>query len=242
MRKQKLPRTATKTIISIFTLFFGIQSGWLVSAEEIDARCQAEDNNCTEIGEWSFGVSFGIGGRTNPLVDGSDIPFLILPSFSYYGENFFINNLDIGYTFHENSHSSFNLITTPSYDRVFFERWALNNIVYEQFSSDSILPPDLPGEDVTTGAGISSAILKDKKISWLAGFEYIYQNENSQFQISLLSDISDVHGGTEVRAAWAQALSTQWSTTLGFTWKDSDLTDYYYGVNQQNTTETEIFL
>ena len=237
----KLPQISNKSLILIFFWFFVLQSNLTALASDTSDQCQIEKDSCIEIGEWNFGVSFGLGGRSNPLVDGSDIPFIVLPSFSYYGENFFINNLDVGYTLHETNRSSFSLISTPSYDRVFFERWALNNIIIEQFGAGTSLPPDLGGEGSSDSNEVSSAILEDKDISWLAGFEYYYQHGNSQYQISVLSDITDVHGGTEVRAAWAQKLSQEWSTTLGFTWKDSDLTDYYYGVNQQNTTETDIY-
>ncbi|MCW9015599.1 MAG: MipA/OmpV family protein, partial [Kangiellaceae bacterium] len=111
-----MSRITNHTLAIFILFFFGLQSCNAMQANNPEDVCDSTDDNCTEVGEWNFGIALGLGGRSNPVVDGSNIPFVLLPSFSYYGKRFFINNLDIGYTLNEGKNSTINLISTPSYD------------------------------------------------------------------------------------------------------------------------------
>lgn len=199
-----------------------------------ETDCQNDDENCTPIGEWQLGVSVGLGARTNPIIDNDDIPLILLPSISYYGEKFFIENLDVGYTLIDSEKLMLNALVTPSYDRVFFERWDLGNLL-DDFSSpsagDGATSGFEPGEP--TGPTLAENVeLKSRKFSLLGGLELSGEIGTGQIQVSVLNDLSDVHSGQEVRFAYAQPISqSDWNLTLGFTWKDADMTDYYYGVD-----------
>lgn len=200
--------------------------------DQVHRQQQACDENfeqCVKTGEWNFSISVGLGLRTNPLFQSDDIPLVILPEFSYYGENFFIDNLDLGYTLIDTPQHSLNLIATPSFDSVFFSRWDPGNLFVNlsSISGDSLATP-APGEDNFTQ--INPDELSKRKFSYLAGIEYSQDFKQSQLQISLLNDITNTHSGKEVRFAYAYYFSRSFSTTIGFTWKDKNLTDYYYGV------------
>lgn len=192
--------------------------------------CDEIHNQCVESGQWDFSISIGVGWRTNPLNESDNIPLIILPEFSYYGDRFFIDNLDIGYTVSDTEVSSLNLIATPSFDSVFFNRWDPGNLFVNLASnvSGSLTTPDQVEDNLTE---INPSEISKRKFSYLAGLEYSQDFENSLLQVSLLNDISNTHSGKEIRFAYAYSFSHSFSTTLGFTWKDKKLTDYYYGVN-----------
>jgi len=219
-----------------------VNSSPFESEENLDNAIQQD---CVEIGQWQIGFSAGLGARTNPLIDGDNIPLIFLPSISYYGESFFINNLDVGYTLHESNEWTVNLLTTPALDRIYFERWDVGNFFVDLSSSFS--PPSDSGDSGSGGnsgnednlAEVSSFDLKDRKVSWMGGLEFYRQSESgSLFQLSILKDILNVHSGTEARFAWSIPLGNEsWSTTLGFTWKDQKMADYYYGLEENEITD-----
>src|SRR3984957_11154517 len=98
-----------------------------VQIAKADDDCKGPSDDCVAIGRWNFSVALGAGVRTNPLVNGKDIPLVLIPEFSYYGKRFFIDNLDLGFTLAETAANTFNLIATPGYDRVYFYRSDLQN-------------------------------------------------------------------------------------------------------------------
>lgn len=198
--------------------------------------CDENFEQCVETGEWNFSISVGVGLRTNPLFQSDDIPLVILPEFSYYGDSFFIDNLDLGYTLIDTPKRSLNLIATPSFDSVFFSRWDPGNLFVNlsSFTGDSLASPAQSEDNFTQ---INPDELSKRKFSYLAGVEYNHDFGNSQLQISLLNDITNTHSGREIRFAYAYYFSHSFSATLGFTWKDKNLTDYYYGVDSDEIVD-----
>lgn len=201
----------------------------LVRANELPLSCNEKIEQCTKVGEWNFSLSIGVGLRSNPLFESDNIPLVILPEFSYYAEHFFIENLDIGYNLIDSSRSSLNIIATPSYDSVFFNRWDPANLLVELSSGQTDSTSFTMPEDNRTQ--IIPRELSKRKFGYLAGVEYSYQFEKHMLQLSLLSDINNNHSGKEFRFAYAHSFNQIFSSTLGFTWKDKNLTDYFYGVN-----------
>ncbi len=196
---------------------------------------------CAAVGEWAFGIAAGIGVRTNPLVDSDNIPLVLLPSISYYGENFFIDNLDIGYTFYENDAWSSSLLVTPSYDRVFFERWDLGNIFVDISSGLTDSPSNLPTPPTLEGETprISPRNINKRKTSLMAGVEFSRTINSGLLQFNYLHELTNNHNGQEVRLAFAHPLNQYgWSSTVGLTWKDAAMTDYYYGIDSNEVSDS----
>src|SRR5690606_4309008 len=92
----------------------------LVLTTKADAGCRAGEADCIAVGEWQFSVGVGLGVRTNPLAEGSDLPILLLPEISYYGERFFWDTTNIGFTLLETRHHSVNLLATVGLDHMYF--------------------------------------------------------------------------------------------------------------------------
>lgn len=209
-----------------------------VKASELIQPCDKVNENCVQTGSFNFAISIGAGIRTNPLFDSSDIPLVLLPEISYYGDRFFIENLDFGYTLLDRSNSSLGLIATPSYDSVFFNRWDPGNLFVDLSSgtgADSV--PIEEGNVEDNSPPINPDELDQRKFSYLAGIEYHHWFKNSLLQLSVLSDITNTHSGKEIRFAYAYNVSQNLATTFGFTWKDKNLSDYYYGVKRDESVD-----
>lgn len=89
--------------------------------------CEQRDSECAEIGRWEVSVGLGLGQRSNPIIDGDDIPILVLPKISYYGKRFFLENFTLGYTLLEPEGHQLNAVLTPSFDQMYFNDLSLGN-------------------------------------------------------------------------------------------------------------------
>ena len=147
--------------ILILILAFGVTHG--ASAKP----CGPDQSHCVTVGEWDFSVGIGLGVRTNPVVNGNDIPLVLIPQLSYYGQRFFIDNLDIGFTLIERPKFQVNALVTPGGDGLYFFRSGWRNIVLDgglggsPFSSpepasprDTLgpMPPEHQTDDTISGA------------------------------------------------------------------------------------------
>lgn len=192
-----------------------------------DDDCKAAISDCVAVGRWNFSVALGAGVRTNPLVSGESIPLIVIPQFSYYGKRFFIDDLDLGLTIAESERNSFNLVASPSYDRVFFYRTDLQNIFVSGFGTNAaVVPLNAPG-----AARLSP---RSKRVTYLAGPEYTFKYGGVTGQVDVLHEITGQNGGDEVRAAIGIRLPNICGTltaNAGITWKSAAMVNYYYGAS-----------
>jgi outer membrane protein len=199
-----------------------------VHAGAAQGECAGPSEDCVAVGHWNFSVALGAGIRTNPLVNGPNIPLVVIPQFSYYGTRFFINNLDLGFTLSENATNTFSLVATPGYDRVYFYRTDLQNF-FIGFPINAYTPALVSSN--TPGA--VKVPPPAPRITYLAGPEWTFKYGRLSGQIDALHDITGQNSGDEVRAALGIPLLASKGTVsanIGFTWKSAALVNYYYGV------------
>lgn len=106
---------------------------WLIVCGAAGAEVKptsACTNDCVAVGEWQLNLAVGLGARANPLVDGDTTPLVILPELSYYGRRFFLRNFELGFTLLETPRHQLNLLATPSYDQMYFNRWDPLNLTF----------------------------------------------------------------------------------------------------------------
>jgi outer membrane protein len=201
-----------------------------VHAAEGD-ECQGPTDDCVAIGRWNFSVALGGGVRSNPLVNGKDIPLVVIPQFNYYGKRFFIDNLDFGFTLAKRGASTFNLIATPGYDRVFFYRSDLQNF-FVGFPTNTPNPGPVRVSPGTPGATKVPPPAPD--ITYLAGPEWTFKYGAVSGQLDLLRDATGQNSGDEIRGALGIPLLQSKGTlsaNIGFTWKSAATVNYYYRVS-----------
>lgn len=194
--------------------------------------CPAPSPECVVVGEWDVSISVGLGGRTNPLRSQSDLPLILIPQVSYYGERFFLENLELGFTLFENESNSLNLLAAPGYDRAFFYRKDLQNIFV----------PGSPGTLAGFGGNPGGADVpmpleyevRHRHTTYLAGPEWTFSYGRWIGQVDALYEVTGEHDGYEVRAAVATPIIESKSSLVlstGATWKSAELVRYYYGVD-----------
>jgi outer membrane protein len=199
------------------------------AAAEDDCKGPSED--CVAVGRWNFSVALGAGVRTNPLVNGQDIPLVVVPQFSYYGKRFFIDNLDVGFALAETNANSLNLVATPGYDRVYFYRSDLQNVfIGFPINASGANTPATVVDSKTPGAVRFPP--RSRSITYLAGPEWTFKYGGVSGQLDLLHDITGQNSGDEIRAALGIPLVQRKGTltaNIGFTWKSAAIVNYYYG-------------
>ncbi|MDO3386452.1 MipA/OmpV family protein [Gilvimarinus sp. SDUM040013] len=112
-----------------FYIFLLIVAGPVAAGS--DDACRPEVEDCVPVGQWQFSVGVGLGGRTNPLLEGDDIPIVLLPEISYYGERFFFDTTSLGYTLYEDKRHLLNAVATVGLDSMYFSDISLGNFVIE---------------------------------------------------------------------------------------------------------------
>jgi outer membrane protein len=227
-------------------------------------KCESENADCQKIGSWEFSLAFGFGGRTNPLVDGDDQPIVLVPSFSWYGKRFFIDTFEAGYTFIDREQHMLNAIVQPGFDQVYFDEFGFGNFALgDNFSAGGISNAIASTSGEFAGAPIvdsgssqgdepetnemrqSEVIvteLRDRKMAALGGLEYSYFNGPWQLQIAALSDLSNVHNGSEIKASASfrrQHKTHLFQIAAGFAWQSDRLLDYYYGLDTTEVSRDE---
>jgi MipA family protein len=191
--------------------------------------CKGPSTDCVAVGGWNFSVALGAGAMTNPLVGGKTIPLVVVPQFSYYGERFFIDDLDLGFTLAETDGSTFNLVASPGYDRVFFYRSDLQNIFVKGFDGSAA-----PVRVAAATPGAVQVAPRPRHVTYLAGPEWTLKNGGLTAQIDVLHEITGQNHGNEVRAAVGVPLlegKGSLTANVGITWKSAAIVNYYYGAS-----------
>ncbi|MCI2285787.1 MipA/OmpV family protein [Colwellia sp. MSW7] len=123
----------------------------LLCSQAYATDCQKESEHCAEIGKWNFSVSLGAGMVSNPLHGGNNIPLVVIPTISYYGENIFFENNTLGYSFFENDHFIISAIGKLNYEKSYFSRRHPENILVDSSTSNTVIStPDT--DDQNTNA------------------------------------------------------------------------------------------
>ncbi len=104
--------------------------------------------DCVPVGEWQFAVGLGLGLRTNPLFDEKETPLVVLPEVVYYGERFFINNMELGFTLADTRKHQLNLLAMPSYDQMYFNRWDPLNFFSDPGNVSGVRSNQVPSVNV----------------------------------------------------------------------------------------------
>jgi MipA family protein len=211
-------------VVRFLLLGYGLLlSNWGYAQSPSAKLCQAP---CSAERPWELSVGIGLGVSINPLKGGDDIPLLVRPKFSYYGERFFIDNLEAGFTLWESPVQQFNLLLLPSLEQLYFRRWQYSTLR---------LPPksEATGSDrpsITEPSLGAFSNMHHRHTSALGGIEYIYTFEGFDFNLQVLDELSGYHAGRELRLALSYDFSEHWRLSLGADYQTQAYLNYFYGV------------
>lgn len=230
LRGSAARRTATRAMNSSFRILLSLLTmAAAVSPLSAAAQkaCTTPSQDCVAVGDLSVSLSVGAGTRTNPVKGRADIPLFVLPQVSYYGKRFFLESLEPGVTLYESDANTFNLIASPGYDRVFFSRNDLQNVVVSTFAGNVTGNPRPPPVEESFPVG-------RRHTTYLAGPEWMFRYRDLIGQVDALYEVTGRHQGYELRAAVSKPLIQSKQSLVvsgGWTWKSAATVDYYYGVN-----------
>ena len=206
--------------------------------------CDGPSEDCVRVGHWSLSVAVGAGVRTDPVAGSDNIPLVVIPHVSYYGKRFFLDNLDVGVMLAEGASNSLNLVGSPGFDSVYFNRSDAQNLFIQGVPTTTTAVSvttysSLAGPFVVTNNGAQSTVASvqfptvGRQWTYLAGPEWSFRFRGVSGQVDVLHDVTGRDGGTEVRTALGMPLLESHGTlsaTVGFTWKSAAIVNYYYGV------------
>ncbi len=202
-----------------------------------------EKVECIEIGRWDVGIALGYGNRTNPLKDYDDIPIYLVPTFAYYGDSWFFENGNFGYTLSEQETFTINLTTSLSSDSAYFHRWDPSNIFIagtNKFEPKTLLNSTAPAPTIMKGAQEPEiGKLEKRHFTYFGGVEAFFYTRAGTINLSMAHDLLNVHQGTEAKLKWLYNLAIEdwkFELALTFDWKSEELVDYYYGIRPSEST------
>ncbi|MEI6858731.1 MAG: MipA/OmpV family protein [Shewanella sp.] len=217
--------------VSLLTCILFPMFSW---ADTVDS-CGTE-YACIEIGRWDIGLAIGYGSRSNPLKDYDDIPIYLVPTFAYYGDYWYFDNGNVGYTLIEVEKYTINLATSFSTDSAFFHRWDPSNIVLPV--NNKLKPTPLSETTPRTAVAESQSTpifneLGSRKFTYSGGLDAYIYTRMGIFNLSVAHDLLNVHQGTEAKLKWLYSLSIKkwkFDLSLMFDWKSKEIVEYYYGI------------
>lgn len=210
----------------------------------------ADETECVPVDTWQVGLAIGVGVKSNPLVDGDNIPLILLPDIAYYGESWYWDNTEVGYQWTASSSFSFETFVSANAERAFFSFADISNILSPSSLGSLALPenglsstidvemPETinPGDTFPTEP-VSVDDIADRDWAVDMGFRLHWLLAQSEWTLSLKTDVSKVHKGNQLRLAYQyfwQLDKLRIKTSVFADWKSSNLIDYYYGVDERD--------
>jgi MipA family protein len=195
--------------------------------------CERGAGQCIDKQDWQVGLALGIGVRTNPLVDGDNIPLLLLPDIAWYGEAFYLDNDEFGYQWYDSGKVALETFVNLNKEAAYFRYFHPSNLLFSNFSLNSsfIGPARVPEPQV------SKDDVASRRWAVNGGARLHIRQLLGEWQLTALTDVSSVHHGHQFSLSY----STNWQMqdwrlilTPSLTWKSAALTDYYYGLDERD--------
>ncbi len=189
---------------------------------------------------WRLGAALGYGERTNPLIQSDDIPVVIDLDIAYFGERWFFDNGDLGLLLAENRLFTSNLVARVNSDRTFFGKTNTKFVNFQVLAGGATgaLVEPTTGEPLRTPQPLEPP-KRDYAIE--LGVETLFGGEWGQATVRAFHDVSGTHDGLEISADYSYRF-TQGRFTLspmvGVAWKSAALSDYYWGVHEDEDSAT----
>lgn len=200
--------------------------------------------DCIEEGNWQIGIAIGLGVRTNPLVDGDNIPLVVLPDIAWYGESAYFDNGELGYQWINDDNLAVETFIALDRERAFFSFWHPDNVLVPSFGFTSDLPESTGLDNSVPGSRISIDEVANRKWAVNGGVRAHYHTSNGEFTLSWQGDVSQVHEGHKVNLAYRhnfQWQDWQFSVSPRLSWKSENLLSYYYGISARDYVESNQF-
>ncbi len=223
----RMKRAARPTLLSLAAL--------LLSFTTIVPFSFGQDSSQTDK-SWDLGLALGYGQRSNPLIHSDDIDIYWSLDFAWYGQRFFFDNGDLGFSLIDNEHYTMNIVTRLNTERVFFseqDNRFLDFVGGNSLNNANGVPSDgnTPSVEVT---------IPDRDYAVEVGVELLSDGHWGYLQAQLTNDISGVHNGSELWLSYGYDIVIgRWHIrpSMSVSWKSSELNNYYYGIRADESSQ-----
>lgn len=215
------------------TLIFSLCLLFLILMWRPATACEQGTGQCVDKQDWQFGIALGVGVRTNPLVDGDNIPLVLLPDIAWYGDAFYLDNDEFGYQWVDSSTVALETFVNLNKEAAYFRYFHPSNLLFSNFSlSASFIGPARVPEPQVSSDDVAS-----RRWAVNGGARLHIRQQQGEWQVTALTDVSGVHHGHQLSLSYSAAWQVQnWRVVLtpSLTWKSTGLTDYYYGLDARD--------
>ena len=231
---------SVKTIKCIVILYLLVLTDL---AKASDQSCEATD--CIDTNSWQLGIAVGLGARSNPLSGGDDIPLVILPDIAWYGESWYFDNGELGYQWNPSPTTSIEWFLTPNTEKANFSFWHTANVLIPAASLGSDIPDNAapPEDNVFEPYELDVDDIGSRRWALDGGFRFQWHINSHHVRLTTKTDVSNVHNGYQLDFDYRyQLLVDDWrfSVAPSVSWLSSNLTNYYYGVSEQDTDNSRL--
>ncbi len=192
----------------------------MLASQPVQAEEPAQEES-----RWQLGIALGYGIRTNPLVLSDEIPIAVDLDIAWFGDRFFFDNGDLGFTFADNDYVTASLVGRFNSDRVFFGK------TDTEFVTAGLDGAALPTETLLE--------VPDRDYAGEVGLELLTGGRWGRLQLSAHHDVSGTHEGYEIYADYGRGFRQQrwyFEPSIGLSYKSAALNDYYWGVRPDESS------
>jgi MipA family protein len=195
---------------------------------------------------WRFGVGLGYGQRSNPLIQSEDIPIVVDLDIAWFGERWFFDNFDLGFSLVNNSRFTTNVVARLNSDRAFFGKTNTRYVNFSLTAGGAHVPiPAAPGAPgVGQGSEFDQPVeleVPDRDYAVELGLEMLLDGEWGEATLRAFHDVSGTHEGYEISAdygyRWVRGRYSI-APSVGIAYKSAALSDYYWGVHADEVLPT----
>ena len=215
------------------------------------AQCIATDEQCAPVNEWELSLAIGAGVLTNPLNGGSNIPLILIPNVSYYGEKIFFENNALGYSIYDSNDFSLSAISLINRENSFFNRWHPSNIFVPSMAEASTQDPSFIGEatdEDRSSLNVDLEEIADREWALDAGVQgNWFISPKSHLTMQVLHDINKTYNGFNGKIEFNHYFNAfditnlNWRITTGVNWLSHQQVDYYYGLDKEDNIAKRYF-
>ncbi|MFD2167823.1 MipA/OmpV family protein [Thalassotalea euphylliae] len=205
----------------------------------------AEDAALIETESWHFSVAIGGGLVSNPVVDGDNLPLIVIPNLSYYGDQFFFDNGLVGYSFIQAPTIEVSIASKINSTAAYFkdwntESWLITSLIPVSDGSSGSNVKTLAGAIEDTGVDkISSEDIRDRRWSLDTGIQVNwFASDSIDVIANYYLDTTGVHHGenalVEVTKRFVLSKEARLQLGLGLHWQSAQLSNYYFGIHPED--------
>lgn len=244
----------------LLALLLTVPLSFQASADEQEPDCFA--SYCLESGNLDLALALGYGVRTNPLNFTDHRSLVIVPDIAWYGDNWYLDNLEVGYQwYYSGSFAIETFVTLNNTNRDFQDEHG-SSFLFDGVDVLGAVESTVSGPEAPVGDGsnfdnetvrdqghdllptdmrLSPEDVRDRDFALDAGVRAHWYTDTSEWTLALFHDVSDVYGGARISAGYRKLWYLgQWKlvSAAELEWRSADLLDYYYGIDSSDVENT----